>query len=46
MLQTSDLSQIMDLLSLTAELQLEIHGWVNTTKDVKFTYGFEFEVDS
>lgn len=33
-----------DLLTLTATLSTALHGWVNTTNDVNFTYGFTFTV--
>lgn len=35
--------QIGDL-TITATLNPEIYGWINTTNNVSFTYGFDFEV--
>ncbi|CAF9940394.1 hypothetical protein IMSHALPRED_002011 [Imshaugia aleurites] len=31
-------------LTITATLSPEIYGWINTTNNVNFTYGFDFEV--
>lgn len=31
-------------LTITATLNPEIYGWINTTNDVNFTYGFDFKV--
>lgn len=31
-------------MTVTATFSPEIHGWVNTTNDVNFTHGFDFEV--
>lgn len=32
------------LVTVTATFSPEIHGWINTTNDVNFTHGFDFEV--
>lgn len=37
-------SKTIGIFNLTATLNTEIHGWVNTSNDVNFTYGFEFGV--
>ena len=31
------------ILAVTATFTPELHGWVNTTNDVNFTHGFDFE---
>lgn len=31
-------------LTITATLNPEIYGWINTTNNVSFTYGFDFEI--
>ncbi|MCJ1481775.1 hypothetical protein MMC06_001934, partial [Schaereria dolodes] len=41
---TKTLSRTIDILTLSATLNTEIHGWVNTTNDVNLTYGFTLSV--
>lgn len=31
------------IITVTATFTPELHGWVNTTNDVNFTHGFDFE---
>lgn len=31
-------------ITVTATFSPELHGWVNTTTDVNFTHGFDFQV--
>lgn len=40
--QTKSLT--IGIFTLSATLETEIHGWVNTSNDVNFTYGFELGV--
>ena len=34
--------QKLDIITITATFTPELHGWVNTTTDVNFTHGFDF----
>ncbi|KAM0800076.1 hypothetical protein BDR22DRAFT_963331 [Usnea florida] len=43
-LDSKTISKTFDILTLTATIGAEIHGWVNTSDNVNFTHGFNFHV--